>query len=397
MKTIRNTAFLLLLASAAAAGDWGGFRNTTGSAVADESTLPVKWSKDEGVRYKVELPGRGLSNPVIAAGRVYVTACSGYRETRLHVICLDEATGQKVWERQFAATGNTGCHPVSNMAAPTPVTDGRVVYALFATGDLAAISRDGDLLWYRSIVGDYPAVSNQVGMASSPVLAGNALCLQMDSVGESFIAGLDKKTGKNLWKLPREKSINWTTPIVLDSGLVLFQNGDEATAVEPNTGKVRWKLKGGWSTIPSPTSGDGAVFLTGGRTLKAVKPKQGSEAPEELWEGGAVVAGYASPVYHKDHVYGLTAAAVVCLSAKDGSEVWRQRVDGPFDGSPVIANNKLYALNNKGRMSVFELGDKPTLIAKNDIDDKFQATPAIANGCIYLRSDKYLYCIGPKR
>lgn len=397
MKKIRNVALLLLLVSAATAADWGGFRNATGSSVADESTLPVKWGKDEGIRYKVALPGRGLSNPVIAAGRVYLTACSGYREKRLHVICLDEATGKKVWERQFTATGNTGCHPVSNMAAPTPVTDGKAVYALFATGDLAALDRDGELLWYRSIVGDYPAVSNQVGMASSPLLAGDTVCLPMESVGDSFLAGLDKKTGKNLWKIQREKSINWTTPIVLDSGAVLFQNGDEATAIEPNTGKVRWKLKGGWSTIPSPTSGDGLVFLTGGKLLKAVRPKQGSEAPEELWEGGAVVGGYASPVYHKGHVYGLTAVAAVCLSAKDGTEVWRQRIDGPFDSSPVIANGKLYAVNNKGRTSVFELGDKPTLIAKNDLDDKFQATPAVANGCIYLRSDKYLYCIGAKK
>jgi outer membrane protein assembly factor BamB len=397
MKKIPYIVLPLLIVSAAAAADWGGFRNTTGSAVGDEATTPIKWGKDEGLRYKVELPGRGLSNPVIAAGRVFLTACSGYREKRLHVLCLDEATGKKVWERQFTATGNTSCHPVSNMAAPTPVTDGKALYALFATGDLAALSRDGDLLWYRSIVGDYPGVSNQVGMASSPVLAGDAVCLQMDSVGESFIAGLDRKTGKNLWKLPREKSINWTTPIVLDSGAVLFQNADEATALDPNTGKVRWRLKGGWSTIPSPTSGEGAVFLTGNAMLKAVRPKQGSEAPEELWEGGAVVGGYASPVYYKGRVYGLTAAAVVCLSAKDGSEVWRQRVDGPFDGSPVIANGKLYALNNKGRTSVFELGDKPALIAKNDLDDKFQATPAVANGCIYLRSDKYLYCVGSKK
>ncbi len=395
MKTIRIVILALLSGSIGLAEEWGGFRGTTGSAVSNETSLPFKWSKDEGLRYKVALPGRGLSNPVIAGGRIYLTACSGYRETRLHVLCLEEQTGKQLWERQFTATGSTACHPVSNMAAPTPVTDGKAVYALFATGDLAALDRDGNLLWYRSLVGDYPTVSNQVGMASSPRLVGNIVCLTMENVGDSFLAGLDKKTGKNRWKIPRPREINWTTPIVLDSGLVLFQNGQEATAVDPETGTVRWRLKGSWSTIPSPTAGEGVVYLPG-QQLKAVKPRQGSDQPDELWEGGVVTGGYASPVYHRGRIYGLTKNAVVCLSASDGSELWRERVNGPFDGSPVIANNKLYAVNGKGLTYVIELGEKPTIIARNDIADTIQATPAIANGCIYLRSDKYLYCVGPK-
>src|SRR5207245_5271792 len=114
--------------------------------------------------------GRRVSSPVVAAGRVYVTACSGYQQRRLHVLCFDAATGTKQWERQFQATGNTFCHPKTCMAAPTPVTDGARVYALFATGDLAALDREGHLLWYRSLVGDYGTITNQVGLAASPVL-----------------------------------------------------------------------------------------------------------------------------------------------------------------------------------------------------------------------------------
>jgi outer membrane protein assembly factor BamB len=159
---------------------------------------------------------------------------------------------------------------------------------------------------------------------------------------------------------------------------------------------VRWKLKGNWSSIPSPTQGDGVVFLTGGQ-LKAVRPKQGSDTPDIVWEGGAISGGFASPVFHRGHIYGVTRAAVVCLSAKDGTEVWRQRIDGDFESSPVIANGKLHAVNNKGRTFIIELGDKPKIVARNDLDDKIQATPAVANGCIYLRSDKYLYCIGEKK
>src|SRR5947209_14943547 len=148
------------------AGEWPQFRGPGGTAVSKEMDLPVKWSKTEGLRYRTALPGRGLSNPVIAGGRVYLTACSGYRERRLHVLCYDETTGKKLWERQFAATGNTTCNPSTSMAAPTPATDGKAVYALFACGDLAALDCDGALLWYRSLVGDYPQLTNQVGMAA---------------------------------------------------------------------------------------------------------------------------------------------------------------------------------------------------------------------------------------
>lgn len=389
---------LILLGSTGllSAADWTAFRGTNGGAVSEETALPTRWSKDEGLKYKVALPGRGLSNPVIAGGKVYLTCCSGYREQRLHVLCFDEATGKKLWERQFASTGNTACHPTTNMAAPTPVTDGKAVYALFATGDLAALDAEGNLLWYRSIVGDYPDVSNQVGMASSPILVGGVLCVPMESTGDSFLAGVDTATGANLWKIPRERMVNWTSPIALFDGSVLFQNGSEATAIDPKTGKIRWSHKANLSSIPSPAQGEGLVFLTGTQ-IKTLRPSQGTAEPEIAWEGGSILGGYASPVYHKGSLIGLTSVAAVALSAQDGKEVWRQRLEGPFDASPIIANGKLYAVNRKGRTFVVELGEKPKQIARNDLDDTILATPAVANGCLFFRSDKWLYCVGEKK
>lgn len=388
----------LVCAGVAGAADWTGFRGT-GAAVSMETNLPTTWSKDDGIRWKVALPGRGLSNPVIADGRVYLTASSGYREKRLHVICLEEATGKKLWERQYNSTGNTTCHPATNMAAPTPVTDGKAVYALFATGDLVALDRDGTQLWYRSLVGDYPGISNQVGMASSPVIAGKAVCVAMDNVGDSFLAGIDRQTGKNLWKIDRPKAINWTTPIVLkgNTPTVLFQNGSEATAVDPDTGKVRWRHEADLLTIQSPVQGENGAVHLAGSVIRTIKPQEDGAKPALQWEGGQILGGYASPVFYQGRLYGVTQAAVTCLQASDGKELWKQRVDGPFEGSPVIGDGKLYVQNRKGRTFVVELGDKPKVLARNDLDDTFQATPAIANGCLYLRSDKYLYCVGAKK
>lgn len=395
-------AALALAPALALAADWAQFRGD-GSAVSPETGLPVKWSKTEGIKYKVELPGRGLSNPVIAGGRVYVTACSGFRERRLHVLCFDEATGKKEWERQFTATGNTACHPTTNMAAPTPCTDGRAVYALFATGDLACVEKDGTLRWYRSLVGDYPKISNQVGMASSPVLADGVLVVPMENVGDSFLAGLDVKTGKNLWKVKRERTLNWVSPIILKTGgktAVVFPGEGGVTALDAKTGQARWTHKGGGvSSMASATADGGLVFLpAGGGGIRAVRvPKKDGETADVVWEvEKGINGGYPTPVARGGRLYCLTAEAVGCYSADKGERIWRQRVDGPFSASPVIADGRLYVVNEKGRTCVVSLDDKHEVLAKNDLDDKFQATPAVANGCLFLRSDKYLYCIDGK-
>ena len=404
MKRILKIVSVLPLALAVLsvqAADWTQFRGPGGTGVSPETNLPVEWSKTEGLRYKVELPGRGLSNPVIADGRVYVTACSGYRESRLHVLCFEEATGKKLWERQSKATGNTACHPMTCMAAPTPVTDGKAVYALFATGDLVAYDRAGTLLWYRSLVGDYPNITNQVGMASSLTLAGKSLLVPMENAGDSFIAGVDTATGKNLWRMKRSKTINWVSPIVGEANgqpVAIFPMPGNISAVDPATGKVRWSYEGkAISSMVSPSYSDGVLYSPRDGGLTALKPNTDGTPPRELWTSEKFGSGYASPVCQGGRVYGLGSVNVKCVSATDGKEVWTQRIDGPFSASPVVAGGRLYAVNNKGRTTVVELGDKPKILAKNDLDDTILATPAIANGCLYLRSDKYLYCIGSKK
>src|SRR5262249_53189532 len=160
------------------------------------------------------------------------------------------------------------------MAAPTPATDGERVYALFATADLACLDADGNLLWYRALAKDYPTIGNQVGMAASPILYRNVLLVPMENVGESFVCGVDKQTGGNLWKHPRRRDINWASPILIHDGNraeVLFQSADEVTAYDPETGDKHWSSRvAGLNTIPSPAAGEGVVLLPAGE-LVAVK------------------------------------------------------------------------------------------------------------------------------
>ncbi len=396
---MRSLFLVMILAAPFALGaDWTGFRGSEGLSTSPERNLPTEWSAKAGLKWKVDLPGRGLSNPVIAAGRVYVTACTGYRQRRLHVLCFEQATGKKFWERQFTATGSTACHPMTNMAAPTPVTDGQTVYALFATADVVALDRDGNLLWCRSLVSDYPTVANQVGMASSPVLAGGLLIVPMENVGDSFLAGLDRKTGANVWKVERSRDINFVTPLVTKIAgreAVVFHGSGDVTAYEPTTGKQLWTFPAeNASTIPSVTAGDGMLFVPGGQFL-AMKTSQPMETPAVVWRSARMSLGYTSPVHHDGKVYGVTRVGIVCLSAATGERIWQQRLEGPFAGSPVVADGKLYVVNQAGTTTVLDIrGEKPKILATNDLSDKILATPAIADGNVYLRSDTTLYCIG---
>ena len=382
------------------AADWPQFRGPGGSAVSEEQNLPLKWSPAEGILWKTPLQGRGLSSPVIAGGRLFLTASSNYKESRLHVMAFDPNKGSKLWERQFNATGNTNCHPKTNMAAPTPATDGQRIFALFACADVAALDRDGNLLWYRSLALDYPDITNMVGMASSPVLWKDVLVIPMDNAGDSFVLGIDANTGKNLWKFNRPRTINWSSPLIMPNANgtaeVILQTDGSVLSVDALTGKENWSLaSSGPSTIPSPTLGEGLLLAPGKETL-VLSPSSGKKVPVPQWKSNKLVGGYASPLVHKGKVYGLSSIGLNVFDAKDGKEVAQVRMKGPFSGSPIIAGNHLYLINEEGSAFVVSLGEKTELIATNEIKDTIQCTPAVSGGKIFLRSDSTLYCIGSK-
>jgi outer membrane protein assembly factor BamB len=408
----RTFAFFLLPFSLIAA-DWAQFRGPGGTGVSADTGLATHWGPAENIRWKAELPGRGLSSPIVAGGRVYVTACSGYQERRLHLLCFDAATGAKQWERQLQATGNTLCHPKTCMAAPTPASDGARVYALFATGDLACFDRDGNLLWYRSLVSDYRDITNQVGLAASPVLWKDLLLVPMENVGESFAAGLDKLTGQNRWKVERPRDINWPTPLLLESAgrtQVLFQAPQELAAYEPATGRKLWSYSGeGMTAVPSLVAAEGLIILSGGVSLRPPEPsltsveeradkKQSDARPQVVWNSLKLRPAYSSPLYYEGLLYAVNNSGILlnCADVRTGRVIWQQRVKGPFSASPVAADNKIYLVNEDGLTTVLRPGSSPKILSTNPLGEPMLASPAIADGAIYLRSDRHLYCIGER-
>jgi outer membrane protein assembly factor BamB len=387
-------------ASATIAGDWPQFRGPDGAGVAGDKDLPEKWGPKENVRWKADVPGRSVASPVVAAGRVYVASASGVNGDRLHVLCFDAKTGKKRWQRQLAATGNTGCHPKSSMAAPTPVANADGVFVLFATADLAAFDNDGNLRWYRSLAGDYPKIANQVGMASSPILWKDTLIVPMDSDGESFLAGLDVKYGRNLWKIDRPKDINWVSPAlrkVGDKTELLFQSRFGLTAYDPGSGKKIWNYAADASTVPTPVPmGDRVLMM--GKGVVCLNPSAEGDA-KVVWTSQKLNSNWSTPLVYRDHIYNVSNAGVLACVDKNGKEMWLERLKkGQYWASPIAGDGKIFVANDEGVTTVVQAsGEKAEVLGVNDIKDEIMGTPAIADGALFIQTVKGLYCIGSKK
>jgi len=394
----RMVAFLVTSLSTLciSAGDWPQWRGINGSGVAQNVELPERWSATENIRWKAPLPGRGLSGPVVADGRVYLTASSAFRNERLHVLSFDLVSGKQLWERQLWATGSTQTHEKTCPAAPTPVTDGERVVALFGTFDLVCFDRSGTLLWYRSLGRDYPDVSNQVGYATSPILWEDSLFVALETESDAFLLAIDKGTGLNRWKVPRRKTLSWATPLLLHRSVaveLLLQSGNGLTAYDPATGAVRWEYDEKLDAISSPVSAGGSVFAAG--PLRAVEPGALDQPAKVRWKSPKLPVATASPLVYRGRVYGVNSAGVLaCGNADDGSFLWKERLEGPFSASPVACAGKIYYVNETGLTTVVDTEGADRIIATNNLDEPMLASPAIADGVLLLRSDQHLFCIG---
>ncbi len=377
------------------AGDWRQFRGPHGNGIADETVLPTELS-EQNVAWKISLPGRGLSSPIIVGDRVFVTASSGPKQERLHVICFNAADGSKRWERQFWATGVTLAHEKTSVAAPTPTSDGEHVFAFFSSNDVACLDLDGNLKWFRGLTHDYPRASNSLGMSSSLVVADGVLVTMVENDADSFTAGLDVKTGANLWKLPRPKMANWTSPYLIQGTngptLVALQSGKGIAAVEPKTGRVVWEYTDGASTIPSGTVSGGIIFAPS-QGLTAILPGVDGQPPTQLWRSGQLRPGTASPVVFSGRAYALNSAGVLtCAQATDGERLWQLRLKGPHSATPVVAGKLLYCVNEAGLLQVVDsTAPEGAIVGELDLGQVILSTPSIAHGALYVRSDGTLW------
>lgn len=391
---------LLALSVSGARADWLQFRGPGASGQAGEA--PAIRLAEDNIAWKSPLPGRGLSSPLVVGDRVFLTAASGPRQETLHVLCLANSDGKLLWERRFQATGRTMCHEKTNVAAPTPASDGGRIFALFSSNDLFCLDSEGNLLWLRGLTLDYPNASNSLGLASSPVIADGVLVTQIENDSESFTAGIDPATGTNLWKIDRPKVANWTTPTVWrDPGggrdLVMVTSVEGVVALDPKSGKEQWNLPKPGTTIPSSAAGAGHLAVPRpGKGIAVWSLPGGTTPPAMVWESPQINSDTSSPVIHGGRVYSINGAGVLaCADLETGDRPWKLRLQGPFSGSPVMAGRTLYAVSERGMLqSVDTSASEGAVSGTLDLGGQILCTPSLSGNSVYVRGDAQVWRVG---
>ncbi|HTM54177.1 MAG TPA: PQQ-binding-like beta-propeller repeat protein, partial [Pirellulales bacterium] len=393
-------ATALRAAAPLAAADWPQFRGAASNSVSTDQAPPTSWSETENIAWRADLPGRGPSSPIVVGGRVIVTCSSRVQQDRLHVLCFDARSGERLWERQFWATGRTLSHPSSANAAPTPASDGRLVFAFYSSNDLVCLDLEGNLKWLRGLTYDFPQAANDVGMASSPVVIGDVVVVQVECQGDSFASGIDKQTGESRWRIPRPREAGWTSPVAMsnDKGqMVLLQSSTELSAHDVATGERRWIYSVPCDAISSPAVVGSTAFVPSKGTTAL---ECNAESPKVLWNVPSLQPGAASVIVDKGKLYAINRAGVlVCANTSDGKILWRLRLEGEFWGTPALVGDLIYCVNQKGQTQVVKVSDEGSgqIVGKNQLDGTLQCSPAIADGALYVRSDQHLWKIAASK
>ena len=402
--------------------DWLRFRGSDTSGVSRQTGLPTTWSETENVVWKTPLPGFGGSSPIVLGDKIYLTAYSGYgldrekpgdqKDLKLHVLCIDRTTGKIVWDKSGKALlpeteYDGGRIDLHGYASGTPVTDGKAVYAFFGRSGVWAYSLDGKPLW-EVTVGDGIDRRNW-GTGASPILAGDLLIVNASIESKSVVA-LSKTTGKEVWRAEGVVD-SWSTPALVDltakkQELVVSMHS-KVRGYDPATGKQLWECAAVQDyVVPSVVVDRGIVYVTGGRKplTVAIRPGGRGDVTEShlLWKLNKC-SKIPSPLVHDGLLYWVDQKGTAgCVDAKTGELVYRERLDGltgsgdKVYASLVSADGKLYAVSCRGGTVVLAIGREFKNLAQNDLGDRsvFNGTPAIGNGQLLLRSDRFLYCIG---
>ncbi|MBB3205242.1 outer membrane protein assembly factor BamB [Rhodopirellula rubra] len=376
---------------------WFGFRGD-GTSVAERGPSRLSIEDDSNRTWKREMPGRSVAGPIVIDDLVITTSSSGPSEENLFVTGVDLNSGAVVWQQQFRATGRPFFHPTGAGAAPSPVTDGERVVALFSSNDLVCLSTDGALKWVRGLGRDYEKAGNDLGMASSPVIAGDVVIVQVESQGDSFAAGIDLNTGENRWRIKRPPLANWSSPAVVRFGdgayEVVLQSQQDVLALDAGTGETRWTLGEGRGTIPSPTV-SGKHILLPGSDLLVMKATAPGETPVELWRDGKLAPKNPSVAAGRDQLYVLKGSVLLKADLATGDTVWKSRLSGlgATWATPVVAGNSIYVFDQSGiGLVVADGGDSGEVVSQVELEEGVLGTPAVANGRLVVRSKTMLHC-----
>ncbi len=395
--------------------NWPEFRGPGHQGVSLEKNLPLRWSATENVAWKAEIPGDSWSSPAVWKDRVFLTTATDNGES-CRVLALDTQSGKVLWNRAVFPQVPRRKEDRNSYATPTPATDGERVYVCFGDGSFAALNFAGDVVWTNR---DYKFYSKH-GLGTSPILHRGRLIMARDgsSDGEdkklgwqkpwdqSFVVALDTATGRQRWKTGRGLSrISHGAPTIWEHdghAEVVSEAGDVVQGFDADTGERLWTHQvTGEGKVPSTIVGEGLVFTCGGwggkETTKAFRLGGRGDLEEKqlVWEQKKGMPRVPSLVYVAPYLYAVTDGGIAsCLRAATGELVWQERIGGNFSASPVAAEGRIYFLDDAGETVVVAAGPEFKILARNPLGEKTQASLAIAQGRIFLRTEHNLYCLG---
>jgi outer membrane protein assembly factor BamB len=393
---------------------WPQWRGPLLTGAAPHGDPPVEWSETKNVRWKVEVPGRGSATPAIWGDTIYlltaVPAGTGAARPveKFTVVAVGRKDGKVIWQRVVREEApHEGTHETNSFASASPLTDGERIYAFFGSRGLYALDLKGNVVWEKDL--GRMTVKMGFGEAASPALHGDRLVVNWDHEGESFIVALDKRTGKELWRVLRDEKTSWATPLVVEEGgraQVITSATSRVRSYDLGTGQLLWEASGMTANaIPTPVYADGLVFLTSGFRGNALLAVRLADAKGDITSSPAVVWRYdrdtpyvPSPLLAGGQLYVLKSnnGVLSAFDAKTGKRLYGdQRLEGVPNvyASPLGAAGRIYVAGRDGGVAVVQQGPEFKQLAANRLDDGFDASPVAVDDELYLRGQKFLYRI----
>lgn len=388
--------------------DWPWWRGPNRNGIAAKNPdVPLEWSDTKNVKWKAEIPGRGHGSATVVGDQVFLATAEETGGGSQSVLCFDRKSGKQLWKAVVHRGGlPTKGNKKASHASSTVACDGKQLYINFVNKGAAyttALSRDGRVLWQAKIT-DY--VIHQ-GYGSSPAIYQSLVVVSADNKGGGAIAGLDRKTGRMVWKHTRPKTPNYASPIILnvnDRDQLIFTGCNLVSSFDPLTGAKLWETAGATTECVTSTVTDGRVVITsGGYPTNHVSAIVGDGSKKLAWKN-TVRVYVPSLLIQNGYLYAVTDAGVaMCWEAATGKEMWKHRLGGTFTASPVLAGGHLFATDERGKTHIFKADPKTfQAIGTNTLGQETFATPTICGNHIYTRvavrkdgkRQEVLYCLG---
>ncbi len=409
---------------------WPQWRGPSWNGVAPKADPPVTWSETENLQWKTPIEGRGWATPIVWGDRIFLLTAialdkqmpipdvipagtpnisehpqvkGSWKAQRFAILCIERTTGKKLWSQTVhEAMPHQGHHNKGGFASASPVTNGQHIYAYFGSIGLYCYDFEGRFVWRKDFKPQ--AMEDSLGEGSSPALFKETLVAVVDHELQSYVVAIDKRSGKELWRQERDEPSNWSTPRIFTHAgrRQVVVNGVTVRSYDLETGELLWQCGGHTaSAIPMPAVGHGMVYTASGwkkDLLQAIKLGQRGDLTSSMnvvWSLHRGTPYVPCPMLWGDEIYLLEDQSFFsCYRATDGKRHYKQRLSGAlkFSASPVGAADRIYLLSETGKTVVLQRGSEVKVLAINELDETFHASPAIVGDAIYLRGDKHLYC-----